>query len=346
MTGEAGNSDGAVSTSPFSKSEEGLADVDHHEGAMKETAHEAAEDDMAGLSWAFDAAAEIRLRRKIDLYIVPTVAILYLFCFIDRANIGGSLFDSYAVHTLIDASPGNARLAGFEQDLGLSGYDYNQALSVFYISYIIFEIPSNIACKWIGPGWFLPALTLGFGIATVAFAFVETLEAACGVRFILEAGMLPGIAYYMSRCFGDRHRWQMIFALEGIVTIFLALVSFFTLTDRPETARWLIQEEKELAISRVKSERVGATEVLDKFNSKKAWRGIWNPVTAASSFVFLLGNVTVQGLAFFLPTVVRTIYPDRTVVSNQLHTAPPYIVGGFFILLVNFTSWRFDRRRR
>lgn len=79
----------------------------------------------------------------------------------------------------------------------------------------MFEIPSNMACKvsvpityvrretspdfskWIGPGWFIPSISLGFGAMTVAFAFVRTFSAACGVRFLLglfEAGMLPGIA--------------------------------------------------------------------------------------------------------------------------------------------------------
>lgn len=102
----------------------------------------------------------------------------------------------------------------------MKGYDYNKLLSVFYVSYIIFEIPSNMvsrqsllesitlanssqqACKWIGPGWFLPAISLGFGIASVGTAFVHTLGSACAVRFVLgifEAGMLPGIAYYLSR---------------------------------------------------------------------------------------------------------------------------------------------------
>jgi hypothetical protein len=73
----------------------------------------------------FDKKAESRLRLKIDLMIIPTVALLYLFCFIDRANIG------------------NARLAGLEKDLGLQRYDYNAVLSVFYISYIIFEVGSH-----------------------------------------------------------------------------------------------------------------------------------------------------------------------------------------------------------
>lgn len=144
--------------------------------------------------------------------------------------------------------------------------------------------------------------------------------------------------------FGSLHRWRMIFAIEGIVTCLLALISFFTLTDRPETARWLSQEEKDLAIARVKSERVGQNEVLDKLDKKKTFRGIFNPVVLATAVIFMLDNVTVQGLAFFAPTIVRTIYPKNTVVYQQLRTVPPYIVGAFFTVLFPFLSWRFDRR--
>lgn len=280
-------------------------------------------------------------------------------------------------------SPGNAKLAGFEKDLGLEGYDYNKVLSVFYISYIIFEIPSNVACKWIGPGWFIPAISLGFGICSVCTAFVHNIHEASGVRFLLgmfEAGMMPGIAYYLSRWyrrselafrlslyivmaplagafggllasgilklshFGGLHTWRMIFAIEGIITIGISLLSFITLTDRPATARWLTQEEKDLAIVRVKSERVSTTEVLDKLDTAKLLRGIISPVTLGTAFIFLLNNITVQGLAFFAPTIVKTIYPKSTVVSQQLHTVPPYVVGAFFTVLFPFLSWRMDRR--
>ena len=94
----------------------------------------------------------------------------------------------------------------------------------------------------------------------------------------------------------------------------------------------------------IQSERVGQNEVLDKLDKKKTLRGIFNPVVLATSFIFLLDNITVQGLAFFAPTIVKTIYPNDTVVSQQLHTVPPYIVGAFFTLLLPFLSWRFDRR--
>jgi sugar phosphate permease len=145
--------------------------------------------------------------------------------------------------------------------------------------------------------------------------------------------------------FGTLTRWRMIFGIEGIVTIFVGLLAVALLTDRPETARWLSPDEKALAVARVKSERVAQTALLDKYTHKKAWRGIWNPVVMATSWVFLLCNITVQGLAFFLPTIVASIYPDRSVVQKQLATVPPYIVGAFFTLLLPGLSWRADRRQ-
>lgn len=80
----------------------------------------------------------------------------------------------------------------------------------------------------------------------------------------------------------------MIFAIEGIITCGLSLIAFFTLTDRPATARWLSQEEKDLAIARVKSERVSTTEVLDKMDRAKLFKGILSPVTLVTAFIFLL----------------------------------------------------------
>lgn len=313
----------------------------------------------------FDPKLEAKLRLKIDLMIVPTVSVLYLFCFIDRANIG------------------NARLAGLERDLGLTGYDYNILLTVFYISYILFEIPSNLLCKIVGPGKWIPFISFCFGLLSLCTAFVKTFGQACAVRFLLgifEAGMLPGIAYYMSRWYrkselafrlalyivmaplagafggllasgilklssiGSVTSWEMIFLVEGLITCILSIIGYFTLTDRPATARWLNEEEKLLAIARVKSENVGSTTVLDKIDKPKIMRGIFCPTTLAISVIFLLDNITVQGLAFFLPTIVRSIYPGTTVVSQQLRTVPPYVVGAFFVVFFPYLSWKTDRR--
>ncbi|CAI4212704.1 unnamed protein product [Parascedosporium putredinis] len=306
-----------------------------------------------------DPVAERKLRLKIDLAVVPTVSLLYLFCFIDRANLG------------------NAKIAGMDTELNMKGYDYNIIISCFYVSYIVFEIPTTMLCKYMGPGWFIPLTTILFGVASLGTAWVHTVSAASGVRFVLgifEAGMMPGIAYYLSRwyrraelafrislyivmaplagafggllasailtldSFGDLHQWRMIFAIEGIITIGLGFIGLVTLTDRPETARWLTAEEKVLAIERVRMERVGASEVLDKIDAAKTWRGIFNPLTLSTAFIFLLNNVTVQGLAFFLPTIVKTIYKDATTVRLQLQTVPPISSAPSKVAMVRYAA--------
>ena len=95
----------------------------------------------------------------------------------------------------------------------------------------------------------------------------------------------------------------------------------------------------------MKSERVGTTEVLDGLDKTKLLRGITNPITLSTAFIFLLNNVTVQGLAFFAPTIVKTIYPTETLIRQQLYTVPPYVVGGFFVLLFSYLSSYVDKRQ-
>jgi len=136
-----------------------------------------------------------------------------------------------------------------------------------------------------------------------------------------------------------------IFAIEGLITIVVSLIALVTVTDRPDTARWLSEEEKELAINRVKSERLAQAVLLDKIDGKKLKRGFTNPITLATASVFFLNNITVLSISFFLPTIIRTIYPGRTTVQQQLLTVPPYIVGAFFVLLIPTLSWRFDHRQ-
>lgn len=239
-------------------------------------------------------------------------------------------------------------------------------------------------CKWIGPGYFLPAITLGFGICSICSGLVNNFSQACGVRFLLgmfEAGAMPGMTYYLSRWYrrsemafriamyqvmapiagavggllasailkidsvGSITSWRMIFVIEGVITAGLGIIAFFTLTDRPATAWWLTQEEKDMAVARIKAERVGTTNELDKMNKTKLVRGIVNPITLSTSFIFLLVNITVQGIALFLPTIISTIYPDDTIIKQQLWTVPPYAVGAFVVVAFSYVSWKVDRRQ-
>ena len=93
-----------------------------------------------------DRAAEKRLVRKCDLYVIPVLSLLYSLAFIDRINIG------------------NARLQGLEKDLKMKGQDYNVALFVFFIPYILFEVPSNLLIRKIAPSTWLSSMMILWGI--------------------------------------------------------------------------------------------------------------------------------------------------------------------------------------
>ncbi|TWU73366.1 hypothetical protein ED733_000942 [Metarhizium rileyi] len=312
-----------------------------------------------------DRKAESRIRLKMDFGLVPLISLLYLLAFIDRSNIG------------------NARLAGLEKDLNLHNYEYNTALSVFYISYIVFEIPCNALCKYMGPAWFIPCITLGFGILTICTAFATNFATLCVVRFflgILEAGMMPSLVYFLSRWYrqseltfrvslfiisaslagafggllasailrleslGSLHSWRMIFAIEGTATALLGVICFFALPDGPETALWLTRPEKDLAIARLQSESIFTAELVDQFSWNRIKLGIFNPVVLPTSVIFLLNSITVHGVSFFLPTIVRTIFPTHSVSSQQLLTVPPYVLGAMTCAATSYVSWRVNRR--
>ncbi|GAW16979.1 hypothetical protein ANO14919_064280 [Xylariales sp. No.14919] len=126
---------------------------------------------------------ETVVRRKLDRQLVPMLTVLYLLCFLDRVNIG------------------NARIQGLTEDLNLVGYRFNIATSIFYVVYLIIEVPSNILLKRVGPRFYIPSLVFGFGAVSIATAFVKTYEQLIGVRVLLgvfEGGTFPGIAYYLS----------------------------------------------------------------------------------------------------------------------------------------------------
>lgn len=92
-----------------------------------------------------DRIAERKLVRKCDLHVLPAIAVLYSLAFLDRINIG------------------NARLQGLERDLKMKGHDYNVALFVFFIPYILFEVPSNILIRRFSPSTWLSSIMAAWG---------------------------------------------------------------------------------------------------------------------------------------------------------------------------------------
>ncbi|KAK4124671.1 MFS general substrate transporter [Parathielavia appendiculata] len=140
------------------------------------------------LEWT--EAEETAVRRKIDWHLVPIVTLLYMLCFLDRINIG------------------NARIQGLGVDLQLNtGVRFNWALSIFYIVYLLVEVPSNVILKRVGGKFYLPFLVCGFGLVSLCTAFVTSFEGLMVARVFLgifEGGAMPGMAFFLS-CFYKRN---------------------------------------------------------------------------------------------------------------------------------------------
>lgn len=306
---------------------------------------------------------EKAVRRKLDLRVVPVITALYLFCFLDRANIG------------------NARIQGMAKDLNLVGYQFNWTLTVFYIPYLMVEIPSNVLLKRIGPKIWIPFLVLAFGFTSMMTSFVNNFAQLCAARAALgffEGGTLPGIAFFLS-CFYKRHElllrvglfissssmsgafgglfatalaripewgikgerihtWRNIFFFEGAMTMLMGVVGYLLLPSSPGTATFLNAREQYIASQRMAGEYHDSTN--HNITPKHVRRAIANWNNTICAFGFFLLNITVQSFAVFLPTILYDL--GWTATKAQLYTVPPYVVVCLWSILVAYLS---DRTR-
>ena len=118
-----------------------------------------------------------RLLRKLDLHLIPTMTLLYLLSFLDRVNIG------------------HAKLNGLMVSLHLSSFQYNTCLSVFFITYVAFEIPSNLILKKFRPSRWIPLIMVSWGIVMTCMGLVRSYEGLLICRLLLgatESGLFPG----------------------------------------------------------------------------------------------------------------------------------------------------------
>jgi len=130
-----------------------------------------------------DHAAEKKLVKKLDRWIIPMMTMAYLLCFLDRSNIG------------------NARLYGLEKDLHMKGNQYQISVSIFFVPYVIFEIPSNLLIKRVGPSRWISFITVSWGIVATLTGICQTYGGLIACRLVLgvfEAGLFPGLAVYLT----------------------------------------------------------------------------------------------------------------------------------------------------
>lgn len=114
-----------------------------------------------------DPVAEKKLLRKCDLRVLPPLFVLFLLAFLDRTNIGTGIPDTSGVHRVFSYIPaGNAKIQGLTEDLDMTGpnaHRYNIALFIFFIPYILFEVPSNLILKKLAPSTWLSLIMVLWG---------------------------------------------------------------------------------------------------------------------------------------------------------------------------------------
>jgi len=288
--------------------------------------------------------------RKVRRSILPVVFLLYTFNYMDRASI------SYAQLTM-------------SEDLGIDLATYGAVAAIFFVAYVLLEVPSNIIMAKVGARLWLSRIGITWGLVAVLTGFVQNETQLFIARIALgiaEAGLFPGLVLYLTYWFRTRERaralsamvlaqpialiigsvsagfildhvtwfglesWRWVFILQGIPPIILGIWTLTHLADRPSKARWLSAQQSAALENSIAAEYQG-----DRGDhSKIDLRALKDPRVLYLAVILMLGGIGSYGLAFFLPLVVKDINPSYSATSIGLVGALPYLCGAAALPLV------------
>lgn len=298
--------------------------------------------------------------RKISLRLLPFLFLLYVVNLIDRTNIG------------------IARLQMVDEQNLLGEEAYALGAGIFYVGYLLFEVPSNLILLRMGARAWIARILVSWGLISAAMMFVTGPWSFAGLRFLLgvaEAGFFPGIIYYLSDWFPARVRaravanfmvggvvatmvgnplsglilqsmdqvggmsgWQWVFLLEGMPAVVLGFVTLAYLTDRPSQARWLAPHERDWLEEQLADERKQMP--LDHSHSfRAAIVDVRVWLLIAVYFTVAMGD---NSYGFYIPTFLKSQFPSWKPFEIGLLAAVPSAVAMVAMILVGKSS---DRRR-
>ncbi|KAF9632825.1 putative vitamin h transporter protein [Lasiodiplodia theobromae] len=291
---------------------------------------------------------EIALVRKLDWRIMPTLWCMYFLNYLDRNAIA------------------QARLNDLEDDLDLHGSQYNTAISILFVGYLLMQIPSNMfmSSKKVRPSIYMGICMGAWAVVSACTALVAEAPFYPGALFmlslfytrkeiatrisILYSGNILATAFsglIAAAVFGTvdgahgLKGWRWLFIIEGILTFSISLLSLFTLADHPLSTRWLTPRERELAHARIARDTVSAE------NDRGARAGFMQAIRDPRLYLFcFMQNMHLSACGFnnFFPTVVETLGFNSTI--TLVLTCPPYLVSGAVGILVGWTSGRYNER--
>ncbi|KAF8504404.1 MFS general substrate transporter [Russula emetica] len=301
---------------------------------------------------------ERRLVRKLDRRILPITCLMYLFAYLDRSNLG------------------NARLQGLAKDVlggDPTGKRFDWVNSIFFLSYIICQVPATLLAKLCPPRLWLGSAAIGWGICSTltstATNQAELMVARIGLG-VFEAGFGPGIPLYYTLfytkhelglrlaywfgfaalagafggliAFGIQHvhatiaNWRLLFIIEGIPAVLLGLIAIFFLPDRPETTEFFTEEERKVALAR--SNRDTSGDIGYHINKRHIADAFKDWRIYLGGVIYFGANAALASISAFLPTIIKTF--GYTNALAQLLTVPPYAVTS---IVITISSWLSDR---
>jgi D-galactonate transporter len=316
---------------------------------------------IAGLDVAsgLDAAAFADATyRKVAWRFIPFLMLCYVVAYLDRINIGIAKLNMLA-------------------DVHFSEAAFGLGAGLFFIGYLIFEVPSNLIMHRVGARFWIARIMVTWGILSALTAVIATPWQFYVLRFLLgavEAGFYPGVILYLTYWFPNHRRakmtaffqagipiagligsplsawmmqrfhdaggyagWQWVFVLEALPTIPLAVAVFFILTNRVQDAKWLTSEQRAL-IARELTADDSAREHLSFFAMLRDHR-MWR--LTAMMFAAMMG---LYALGFYLPTLIKDAGASGTLQIGLL-TAIPYLVAVVSMVAVGRSSDRTRERR-
>ncbi|KAJ5567195.1 hypothetical protein N7535_006501 [Penicillium sp. DV-2018c] len=305
-----------------------------------------------------DPELERRLVRKLDRRVPTLMGFFYLLAFLDRSNIG------------------NAKIAGMEEDLNLNGKSYAWLLTIFYISYTVFEFQA-LMWKIVKPHQWAAFVVFSWGLVATCQAAASNWRGMMALRFLMgafEAGFGPGVPYLLS-FFYRRHElglrcgmflsaaplantfagalaygitsghsalanWRLLFLVEGLPTVLAALLAWFYVPDSAIEAKFLNEEEKEVARAR-SLQQAGAPDRGEKVQWKELAMTLLDVKAWLTALMYFSCNVSFSSLPVFLPTILREM--GFTAINAQGLTAPPFFTS---FLATLATTWVADRMQQ
>jgi ACS family tartrate transporter-like MFS transporter len=266
------------------------------------------------------ATLEIRTLRRISWRLLPLLMLCYFAAYLDRVNV------SFAALQM-------------NRDLDLNATAYGLGAGLFFVTYCLFEVPSNLLLYRFGAPRWIARIMLTWGLAAAAMAFIHTRGAFYTVRLLLgaaEAGFYPGIIFYITTWFPARHRglvlglfltaipvsgiigaplsgyllsldglhglrgWRWLYLVEALPALLLAPVVLRLLPAAPENARWLSDSQREWLVAELASER-DRLESVRVFSVRQA---LTDPRVLLLAAVYFTNVCLLNGITFFLPQIV------------------------------------------